>query len=181
MANFLDRSKRMPARQELLGLFIYHPVTGIFINRVTRSPTAVAGSVAGNIGNLGYVLIRINKEKFLAHRLAWVWMSGEDPIGYVIDHADNNHGNNAWDNLRRSTLAQNNQNQRIRSANSSGVKGVSWNGYKNLWAASVISQKHGRICRNFKTIAEAEDFVMEQRSLMHGEFANHGEKNNVND
>ena len=46
----------------------------------------------------------------LAHRLIWVWMTGEDPGNMVIDHINQDGLDNRWENLRKVTKSQNNAN-----------------------------------------------------------------------
>lgn len=77
----------------------YDPATGDFI-WIGKTGTATRlGSKAGRIDKLGYIGIGIKNRKYAAHRLAWLWMTGDWPSGQ-IDHIDRNRGNNCWTNLR---------------------------------------------------------------------------------
>src|SRR6266851_8668054 len=53
------------------------------------------------------------------------------------DHHDRNTLNNRRYNLRKATKSQNRNNQKIRSDNKSGYKGVSWDNRKNKWIAQI--------------------------------------------
>ena len=53
---------------------------------------------------------------YYEHRLAWVYMKGDDQPMPRIDHRDLDGTNNAWDNLRAATGSQNMANSVRRSA-----------------------------------------------------------------
>lgn len=84
-----------------------------------------------------YHKISVNGVNYKAHRLAWVFISGEWPEG-LIDHKDGNGLNNAKENLRVVTDAENARNQSRRKDNKSGITGVCWSKQLEKW------QAHGR-------------------------------------
>lgn len=90
-------------------LLSYDPPTGIFRWLVTRSNAAIVGAIAGTPHGDGYVLIGIDGQQYLAHRLAWLYMTGEWPKG-KLDHRDRVRNNNIWTNIRAATNAQNSVN-----------------------------------------------------------------------
>lgn len=133
-----ERSKTMcptgadgPITQERLKeLFSYSTETGDFIWRVTRGGRKNSGAIAkpgdkaGGISGHGYVRMKVDSHLYMAHRLAWLYMTGEWPNGQ-IDHIDTNRLNNAWANLRVVSHSGNMQNQRRAHKNSStGFLGV---------------------------------------------------------
>lgn len=131
-------------RQELNRLLDYDLKTGLFKWRARASSRRPAGSVAGFTLKSGYVLIGVNQRHYLAHRLAWFYVTGEWPIG-TIDHRDRNKGHNAFHNLREATGFEQNGNTPKRHGSRSGFRGVYWidNG-RNLtrrWAARI--QRNG--------------------------------------
>jgi hypothetical protein len=67
-------------------LLHYEPETGVFVRLVSK-PKCPAGSIAGVLNDNGYWLISVDGAKYRAHRLAWLWMTGEWPAG-EIDHRD---------------------------------------------------------------------------------------------
>jgi hypothetical protein len=84
--------------ERLKELLHYEPDTGLFIRR-TLTGGKHPGSIAGSSHNKGYVQIMIYKANYLAHRLAWLYMTGVWP-DEEIDHEDGDKSNNKWGNLR---------------------------------------------------------------------------------
>lgn len=103
----------------------YDPDTGVFRWRVTRGGMR-AGDVAGTVDKRdGRRTVHIEDRGYFAHRLAFLWMTGEWPAG-VVDHRDGAAANNAWANLRHVTVGINNQNRVTPSRrNSTGLLGAS--------------------------------------------------------
>ena len=65
----------------------------------------------------------IDYRKYLAHRLAYLYMTGtEVPEGYEIDNINRDRSSNEWSNLRLATSSQNKLNRRASS--NTGIKGV---------------------------------------------------------
>jgi len=109
--------------QRVRELLDYNPDTGAFVWRISLGGIA-RGSVAGCVAKRGNWQISADGRRHKAHRLAWLWMTGEWPT-HEVDHRDGNPLNNRWGNLRAATGAQNKQNQRRpRIDNRSGFLGV---------------------------------------------------------
>lgn len=116
--------KPVLTREELAALLDYDPESGVLRWKVGRRGTARAGDIAGTEFN-GYRWISIKGTKYLAHRLAFLFMTGKWPAKF-IDHVDGEGLNNAWSNLREASNAQNQQNrQRAKKNSSTGLLGVS--------------------------------------------------------
>src|SRR5215211_8204686 len=130
------------AYARLRELLHYDPETGLFTWRVTRTGTARAGSLAGWRMSDGYIRISLGERSYLAHRLAWLYVTGEWPPGY-LDHRDTDKDNNRWCNLRPATRSQNGANARRPSHNTSGFKGVTRHRGDRKWAAQI--RVHGQI------------------------------------
>lgn len=124
--------------EQLREMLHYDPQTGAFTWRQKTSRKVVVGAIAGCPGPAGYTLIGIGGVVYYAHRLAWVWMTGEWPE--KVDHQDGDRTNNAWANLRLATSQQNSLNARRPASNTSGFKGVSWHKAAKRWAASIHKQ-----------------------------------------
>lgn len=90
----------------------YNPETGIFTRNtyLDKRGRLCGHRKLGCIGH-GYLIITIKRKHYRAHRLAWLYMTGNFPEKH-IDHIDGIRINNSWNNLREVTIAENNQNYR---------------------------------------------------------------------
>ena len=129
-----------------------------------------AGKEAGHERHDGYLIIGLDSKIYLAHRLAWIWMTGKIPDSH-IDHKDNDRRNLKWKNLRAATAAQNLQNQKRRSDNSSGHKGVYWNKAAQKWQAYITSFGTYRYLGLFSNPEDAYQARCKAAKELHGEFA----------
>lgn len=97
-----------------------------------------AGKVAGYSSAYGdkllYVQVRLFGKLYLAHRLAWFYMTGKWPENR-IDHRDGNGENNRFSNLREVDSPTNGKNCVLSKNNTSGVNGVYWNKANSKWVA----------------------------------------------
>jgi hypothetical protein len=118
----------MISQSDLRLMLDYNPENGVFTWLVNKG-RAKAGDVAGSIGGEGYIIIA----KTLAHRLAWIWMTGAVPR--IVDHEDRIRTNNRWSNLRPASKAQNAVNSKLNIRNVSGLRGVSWHKGGRKWQA----------------------------------------------
>ncbi len=112
----------------------YDADTGVFRWRKTRSSNATKGSIAGTISTNGYRQINISGTRYLAHRLAWLYMFGYEPP-HTIDHINRVRDDNRISNLRLATISQNTFNQPRRKE--SAINGVSWHKVANKWRAYI--------------------------------------------
>ena len=128
------------------------------------------GQIAGCVHKgTGYIHVKIKAKSFKAHRLVFLYHNGFLPE--FVDHIDGNKTNNKIENLRAATKEENCRNQKIRSTNKSGCKGVKWVKCKNKWQVEV--------CRNYKQInfGYYEDLelaslvAIEATELIHGRFS----------
>ena len=83
-----------------------------------------------------YIRIKIDGTSYLAHRLAFLYMSGIMPSN-TVDHINSNGLDNSWINLRDVSIGENNKNMSIRSDNTSGVSGVTRHSKKDKWVAQI--------------------------------------------
>jgi hypothetical protein len=101
-------------------LFDYDPATG---NLQPKEK-----SYRARISQGGYVRVAMKGMQFLAHRIIWLWMTGEVPSSSLeIDHINGIKHDNRWENLRLVSRTTNQRNQFSANANSkTKVRGVSW-------------------------------------------------------
>jgi len=94
-------------------LLHYDTETGVFTWRVDvgRWGRTKAGTVTGSPDTLGYLRIGVGGCDLYAHRLAWLYMTGNWPNG-DIDHVDGCPSNNSWRNLRDVSHKTNSENRR---------------------------------------------------------------------
>ena len=155
-------------QDELKALFFYDPETGIFIRRKWRSSNALPGSPAGSVQNKGYIVIWVDGRRYMAHRLAWVYVYGEWPDKQV-DHINGVKSDNRIANLRLASNAENQQNLKPTSANKSGVIGVMWHKAANKWQASIVVERktiHLGLFSHFDDAVEAR-YNAEKRHHTH--------------
>lgn len=132
-----------------------------------------AGTEVGHVRDCGYKIIKLDRQAYFYHVIVYMWHNnGECPD--FVDHEDGNTLNNDPSNLRPATRAQNNQNAKIRSDNTSGYKGVTWKASRNCWIVRVQVNGVRKEKSGFKTPEEANLVGIKLREELHKEFANHG-------
>lgn len=147
----------------------YDPITGLFTWKVDRSGAVKIGSIAGGPHNKGYWNIRVGDKKYLAHRLAWFWMTGEWPEEQ-IDHKDCNRRNNTWVNLREATRSQNAKNTTKYKNNKSGFKGVCFSKQSENYIAQIQLNGRTKFLGHFNTAEEAAEAYKIAVTWYHREF-----------
>lgn len=163
----------------LQSILHYDPTTGIFVWRIRQDcpktwNTRYAGKVAGYewkaSRNVTYRCIRIFDWPFLAHRLAYLYMTGEWP-DETVDHRDLDGLNNTWDNLRPATKSQNAANTPVLSTNTSGLKGVSRQSGTRRYRATIRINGRQQWLGSFATKEEAAAAYAAAAKAKSGEFA----------
>jgi len=140
---------------EVHRLFDYNPVTGIFTNKIFRGTQALKGEVAGCLNGDGYWQIQVKEEKYLAHRLAWLYVHGYFPEN-DLDHRDKIKHHNWIKNLREATKSCNAKNSKVYINNASGITGVYWNKHAKKWMVRIQDKNHKRIYLGiFESLLEA--------------------------
>jgi len=132
--------------------------------------TRWAHKKAGGINSLGYHQICIDGVIYLAHVLAWFYMTGTWPEN-EIDHRNETRNDNRWCNLRKATKSQNMCNRGKQRNNKSGIKGVCWSSRDKKW---IVTLNVNRKCVFRQTFNIFEDAVLarEKASIQfHKEFA----------
>lgn len=117
----------------------YDPPTGVWTwlyleRKGKRWNKQYSGKQAGYIANTdSYVRIWLRENRYLAHRLAWFYMTGEWPR--EIDHKNRIRFDNSWPNLRDVTTSENHRNMPKNATNKSGITGVRFDERDKLWVA----------------------------------------------
>lgn len=142
--------------------------------RLDRWNNRYAGQVAGHYRKDGYYIVNIDKKLYLAHRVIWLYVTGEWPEK-DIDHIDGNPSNNVFENFRLVTSSENHKNSKLYSRNKTGVPGCYWDKARNRFVVDIRSEnKRTRV--RVKTIEEAQSV----RSIWEdhlGFHVNHGRTN----
>lgn len=155
--------------REVLKLWVvYDPDTGKFYRRTSVCCKTGEMAQAGGLDPAGYVQINIGGHIYRAHRLAWLYMTGEWPDR--VDHIDDDKANNVWSNLRQGCASKNGMSRSKQANNKSGVKGVSWSNSAKMWYAQA-SRKGTHLWSYHKDIGDAEQAVKKFRLELHGDWA----------
>lgn len=145
----------------------YHPDTGEFWTRPRKIGTV---QYFGKT-RMPAVTITLRTEEgtyrhYYAHRLAWLWMTGEWPTAEV-DHINNDSTDNRWMNLREASHTENNRNKEFAGRNGMGLLGAHYHKASGLWRATLKRKTLGY----FKTAQEAHEVYKKAAVEAYGEFA----------
>ena len=154
----------------------YCPETGKFWWVKLRGPRSIDAECGClvTVGSGVYRQIRLDGKLYMAHRLAWMYVYGQLPLGGVeIDHIDGNGANNAISNLRIVTSSVNKQNMSKRSDNVSGVTGVNWHAKGKKWMAGIVYYGKSIYLGLFSSFDDAV-YVRKAAEQMLGFHPNHG-------
>lgn len=170
MAAVDSQKERRLTAHALRDALAYDAETGVFRWRHDRGTSrARAGDVAGCVSHKrGYRTIRVNYNRFLAHRLAWLHVHGDWPNG-EIDHINGNADDNSIANLRVVTRQQNVWNSGTHSHNSFGLKNIRPKGRK---FQVHFAQGNKRVYhKSFPTLDAAIAARDSTAAALYGEFA----------
>lgn len=129
----------------------YDPETGLFTWLVDTHRRR-KGFPAGSKRPDGYFHIGIDGGRYLAHRLAFLYMTDQWPE-FQADHENVRPSDTRWCNLRPATASQNQQNKRVYKNNRCGFRGVFKK--RNRWGAKLMINRKTINLGYFKTPEEA--------------------------
>lgn len=144
---------------------------GVLVWKINSGANKLAGKIAGWKHKNGYRCVKISRKEFKVHRIIFLMHYGYLPE--MVDHIDRNIENNRIENLRAATRSENGMNQKIRSDNSSGAKGVVWNDSCNKWAVTCQIKNKRMYFGVYEDLELASLVAEEARNKHHGEFARH--------
>ncbi len=166
-------AKKDLTASRLRELLTYHPDTGRFTRRIRHCNAVRAGDdVAGSAHDLGYRMISVDGEQYLAHRLVWLYSYGEWPVGDV-DHENRDKADNRLANLRLATRSQNCFNRRIRSDNTTGYSNVLFDKKRQTYFVQVKAAGRRYKRCGFATPEAANEAAKLLTKEHHGAFSKH--------
>lgn len=165
----MRQNKILPPQSKLQELFYYCPLTGKLTWKKQLSNKGPVGAVAGYVNDNGYLIVGIEGNEYRVHRI--VWALHYSCITEDLDHIDGNKLNNRIENLRLATRSQNNWNSKLRSDNTSGMKGVSE--HQGKWRVRTFLNGKEITKSGFKTKEEAITYAKQTREKEQGEFTKH--------
>ena len=154
-------------QEQLQQLLSYDPETGIFTNLTQRGRSVKIGAVAGSKYSEGYICIAIDYKRYLAHRLAWLYVHDNFPVNQ-IDHINEVKDDNRIVNLRLATDLENKHNQSSpRTNNTSGYLGVGWYKPYGKWQALIQVNGRRKHLGCFDTAEEASEAYLTAKRKLH--------------
>jgi hypothetical protein len=127
-------AKPLPLLERLQYCFEIDPTSPSKLRWKNATARAVKnGDVAGRKNSGGYWEVSIDSIRYKVHRIVYYMQTGEDPLGFDVDHRMGNLSDNI--DVRKVTKSQNLANSRPRKNGSSKFKGVSK--IKNGWAVEI--------------------------------------------
>jgi hypothetical protein len=158
--------KKALTQARLYEVLSYDKKTGIFRWVSTRrGQRPKVGDVAGTTGVSGYCYIGVDRFTYAAHRLAWLYVTGDWPK-HDIDHRNRHRSDNRWSNLREATPGQQRQNQSLGSNNKTGFLGVRKHRCGKFEANIAVNGKH-RYLGLFTTAEKASAAYLKAKRQLH--------------
>ncbi len=155
--------------ERLKSLLHYSPESGLF---TWKEGTKLSGRTAGCIVSGEYWAIKIDKVRYRAHRLAFLYMTGDWPADQV-DHINHIRSDNRWCNLRSADGFINQKNRLMNKNNSSSVTGVAWDKRNKKWQVYImvnrVQTSLGRTVDFFEACCRRKS-----AEIRHGYHKNHG-------
>ena len=168
----LSRGWGMLSQETLKAHLRYDPDTGYWWRLGTWRKWRLGRRADTRVGSAGYRAVRIFKKQYLAHRLAWFYMTGKWPIR--LDHKNLNKEDNSWNNLRECNQSQNGANSKLNKNNTSGHRGVSFDRGKRrtkCWKAQIKVRYRYKYLGRYCTKHEAISAYRQAAKIIFGEYA----------
>lgn len=127
---------------------------------------------ASKQGNKFYALRSENYKNLFLHRYIM-----NPPKGLMVDHINGDTLDNRRCNLRICTNAENQRNQKLKTLNTSGYKGVCWHKIRKKWMSNIKFNNKTIYLGYFDNIIDAAIAYDTAAVKYFGEFANINFKN----
>ncbi len=141
----------------------------LFWRNPSKYKPEIIGDKAESVDGKGYIRVGLNGRRYAAHRIIFLYHKGYLPTH--IDHMNGNKKDNRIDNLRASDNETNSYNAKLSKANTSGVKGVSWDKNTSSWCVQIHYKGKRAVYKFFKDFDLAKECACRERLRLHGEFA----------
>ncbi|WP_370956637.1 HNH endonuclease [Enterobacter hormaechei] len=156
-------------QEYLRSILTYDPESGHFkwnFNKGARNKSPYAGTLT----SYGYIKILIDQKQYFAHRLAWLYVHGHWPEGF-IDHINGDKADNRLINLREAKREENCRNVSLKSTNTSGYVGIFLDKRNGTWRAQITVSRKQIVLGYFHSKIEAVRAFNAGASLHHGDYA----------
>lgn len=158
-------------QERLKEVLRYDPATGHFwwLKKTGRRGSKVQFDKPAGCSSNGYVLIGIDKKRYVAHRLAWLYVHGVWPE-YEIDHINVIRSDNRLENLREARHHENLNNIHTHKDNRSGLKGIVEH-KPGIWRARIRSSGKSYCLGLYNTPEAAHEAYKKAAANLNGKYA----------
>jgi len=157
---------------QTLALNLFEYVDGDLLWKNPSNPKRVAvGQKAGTVSKRGYVHVQVHGKIYKTHQLVFLMHKGYMPK--LVDHINGVLVDNRIENLREASIAENQQNAKLRNDNTSGLKNVSWHKRTKKWAVQLSFKGKVKHFGSFDDVELASLVAEEARNKYYGQFARH--------
>ena len=125
-----------------------------------------------------YISLPVNgifKHKYI-HRLVAKTFLNEIDSKTIVDHIDTDRTNNCLTNLRFCNIQENSRNQKLKTNNKSGVKGVIFSKKMHKWQSYITHNKKRIHIGYYDSLEEAKTARQNKSRELFGEFLHSCEK-----
>ena len=151
----------------LKSILSYNENTGLFVWLDCKTRARRNGKIAGTLTKNKRIHITINKKRFYAHRLAWLYVYGIWPVNF-IDHINGIFDDNRIVNLRECNRLENQQNiRKPTKSNKSGYLGVSYDKKLNKFKVGIGINYKVKYLGYYESAKEASEVYLKAKRELH--------------
>lgn len=129
----------------------------------------------GAVNMNGYGVVSVQRTNTPAHRVAWERANGPIPSGMLIDHICRNRRCVNPAHLRLATRRQNAENIKLRTDNTSGVRGVLWHNRDHIWEVHAQSGRKRYYGGRYESLEDAKAAAIKLRNSIFTHHVEEGE------